>query len=122
MAQLTTASVGVATPYQNWQQEIIDASLWQVWYRTFGIVGTHMGVADAHAAAVWLSANGRGGRVSWVVPGRAFRWTGIQVIPGEPDSPTMNAVFAGSALAQLSTAISRYGYWVQRFLSGRTGQ
>lgn len=109
---LTIASEGtVSAPYENADQQVTDSVLWQVYYRTVGAVGIHIGVKNAYAAAQWLAANGRGGSVSWVIPGRLFVWLGISVAPGEAGSPVMGALFAGSALANLDTGIIRVAFW-----------
>ena len=101
----------MSTPYENADQLVTDSVLWQVYYRTVGAVGTHIGIRNSYAAAQWLAVNGRGGSVSWVVPGRLFVWLGISVAPGEPNSPTMGALFAGSGLANLDTGIIRVAFW-----------
>ena len=98
-------------PVPERDQQITDSVLWQVYYRTVGAVGIHIGVSDAYGAAQWLAVNGRGGSVSWVIPGRLFVWLGIAVTPGEPNSPTMGALFAGSGLANLDTGIIRVAFW-----------
>jgi putative lipase involved disintegration of autophagic bodies len=109
---LTIATEGRVTgDYQDANQEIVDSVIWQVYYRTVGAVGIHIGVKDSYPAAQWLAANGRGGTVSWLVPGRLFVWLGINVTPGEPNSPQMGALFAGSGLANLDTGIIRVGFW-----------
>jgi hypothetical protein len=104
-------------------EAIVDGVLDQVYYRGPGLVPTHLGVGATHDAAAFLSQNGRGGTVTWVVPGRAFVWLGIIATPGFPDSETMDALFAGSGIAQLNTYVVRlHGFVTQelrrRFLGG----
>lgn len=107
-------SIRVSAPYENTDQAIVDAILEQVYYRGTGLVPTHIGVQSTFAAAQWLSTNGRGGCITWIVPGRVFVWTGISTAPGFGDAEKMSAVFAGSGLAQLNTAVSRFGLLVSR--------
>jgi hypothetical protein len=110
---VTPAALGVSVPYQSASQEIVDAVLWQVYYRTFGMVGIHIGVTDTYNAAQWLAANGRGGQVRWLVPNRVFLWSGMAVTPGISGSGTMSALFGGTGL-QFDTAIARVGFWLPR--------
>ncbi len=110
----------VPGPYESPAQEVLDRVTWQAWYRTLGAVGIHVGVGASYDAAVWLAANGRGGTVAWVVPGRMFLWSGLSVAPGIPGSQTMNVLCTGSGLAQLNTGVLRIGFWAQRFYARLT--
>jgi hypothetical protein len=108
-------------PYPGAREAVVDGILNQVYYRGPGLVPTHIGISDTYAAAVWLAANVRGGTVSWVVPGRAFTWKGIATAPGLPDSQSMDAIFVGSPLFQLNTAVVRTKGFVREELAKRFG-
>lgn len=111
----------MSVPYENADQALIDSLADQIYYRGPGLVPTHLGISRSYAAAQWVAANIRGGTVSWVVPGRAFEWRGIATAPGLPDSETMDAIFVGSPLFQLNTAVMRTRGFIREQLSNRFG-
>lgn len=108
---MTVPSLTVPGPYPDPTAAVIDQILLQTWYRQLGMVAVHYGIAKAHAAAEWLAANGRGGSVRWLVPGRVALWSGIQVTPGVAGSPLMNVYLLGAALTQWNTVVVRQGFW-----------
>lgn len=113
-------SLTVSTPYASPAQALVDAVMFQSFYRTFGAVAIHVGVGASYDAAVWLSQNGRGGTVSWVIPGRLFLWSGLSVAPGIPNAQTMNVIGIGSGFGQLNTGFERVGYWAMRLYARLT--
>lgn len=107
--------------YPGAREAVVDGILNQVYYRGPGLVPTHIGISDTYAAAVWLAQNVRGGKVAWLLPGRAFTWRGISTAPGLPDAQSMDAIFVGSALLQLNTAVMRTKGFLQEELAKRFG-
>lgn len=105
--------------YPGAREYVVNRVLDQVYYRGPGLVPTHLGIADSHDAAVWVSENIRGGTLTWVAPGRAFWWRDIATSPGLPGSETMDALFVGSALLQLNTAIIRTRGFLREELARR---
>ena len=100
--------------YQNAQQAVLDAQLSQVYYRSLGLVSIHQSVSDSAEAAQYLSANGRGGTIQTVVPGRVYLWLGVAVAPDLPGSQTMGVLMFGSGTAQLNTVLLRVAFWAPR--------
>ena len=109
-------SLTVSTPYPDAPEGVLDGVLFQTWYRQLGTVAVHIGIVRIHEAAQWLAANGRGGTVSWAVPGRVVSWTGLSVAPGVPDSPKMDVWLFGAALTQWNSVVLRKNWW-QLYLS-----
>jgi hypothetical protein len=104
-------SLTVSTPYPDAAAGVVDGVLFQTWYRQLGMVSINIGTLRAYAAAQWLAANGRGGTVSWVLPGRIFQWNVLVVAPGIPGSETMDVWFYGSKALQQNTVLTRKGFW-----------
>jgi|GEM_PF-1508293 hypothetical protein len=104
-------SLGVSVPYQNADQAVVDTQADQIFYRQLGTVSVHVGINRVIAAAKWLAANGRGGTITWKVPGRVAFWEGVYVAPGLQGSPVMNIWLVGGALLQRNTVIIRQGWW-----------
>lgn len=94
----------------------------QLVYRGPGLVPVHLGVGASYDAAVWLSQNGRGGTVAWVIPNRAFVWRGINTTPGIAGGQTMDALAVGSAFVQENTAMMRTRGFITQELSRRFGE
>jgi len=107
--------------YPGAREAVVDGILNQVYYRGPGLVPTHIGISDTYAAALWLSANVRGGTVAWLLPGRAFTWKGISTAPGLADAQVMDALFVGSSLFQLNTAVMRTKGFVRQEFAKRLG-
>jgi hypothetical protein len=104
-------SLTVGAQYEDAAQALLDNVLFQVSYRQLGMVALHRGIDTVVAAAQWLAANGRGGTVSWQIPGRLALWSGIAVTPGVPGSPVIDVWMFGAALTQWNTVLVRRGFW-----------
>jgi hypothetical protein len=120
MAGVGAFSLTIATPYENADQAVLDNVCFQVWYRQLGTVSIHFGIARTVTAAQWLAANGRGGSISWTIPGRLALWSGVIVAPGVPGSPTTDIWIGGGAILQRNTVLVKKGWWELNLQPGST--
>jgi hypothetical protein len=104
-------SLTVPGPYTDPAQAVLDQVLLQTFYRQLSTVAIHFGISTTYAAAEWLSQNGRGGSISWAIPGRVFIWSNLIVTPGVPDSPTIDVWVFGAALTNWNSVLVRRGFW-----------
>jgi hypothetical protein len=99
--------------YSNAWEEIVNRLLYQVYYRLLGMAPVLNSYRTTLAAAEWLAANIRGGKVSQVIVGRVAQWDDIAVTPGVPGSPTMSIWIIGldERAQQSRTLLLRKGFW-----------
>jgi len=104
-------AITVQTPYQNAAQAVLDQVLLQTFYRQLSTVAIHFGVSTTFEAATWLSQNGRGGTVTWKIPGRLWLWEKLIVAVGVPGSPTIDIWGFGAALTGWNSVLIRRGFY-----------
>jgi hypothetical protein len=108
-------SLTVPGPYPSEAAAFMDQVILQTVYRTLSFVPIPFSIADGYDAAVWLSQNGRGGTLTWKVPGSVFLWTKCIVAPGTGGATTEDLwVFGGVK----NTVLVRRFFWTNNLPIG----
>jgi len=97
----------MAGEWERWVP-VLDALVFQTYYRQLSWVSVHAPVDEVFAAAGHLARTKRGGKIYWVfntLPRRkVFRWDDLEVFPGIRQT---NWFIGGPK----NTAMARRGWW-----------
>jgi hypothetical protein len=86
---------------------LVDSILFQVYYRTLGMVSLHGPVEEIYEACEILQKGKRGGNLYWVITDRIANWEDVKVA----DEITMTVRIFGSAIRGKNTVFMRKGFF-----------